>query len=241
MARNFTLSATARNDVGKGASRRLRRASQVPAIVYGTDREPQAITLMHNAVINALKEEAFYSHILSLTIDGKEEKVVLRDLQRHHFKPQILHIDFQRISETEKLTMLVPLHFIGGDVAPGVKMDGGIVAHLITEVDIRCLPKDLPEFITVDISQLRLNQTLHFSDLQLQSGVELVDLVHGENKSVVTVYIPRAIVETATAVSAAAVPSETGAAEGEAGKAKSGDADKAKGGDKGKGGDKSKK
>jgi large subunit ribosomal protein L25 len=255
MAKNFTLQATARAEVGKGASRRLRRAKQVPAIIYGIGKQPQNIMLSHNLLTNALKDEAFYSHILVVEIDGKPERVVIKDMQRHPFNPQITHIDFQRISDTERLTMRIPLRFIGGDVAPGVKIDGGLVSHLLSEVEIRCLPKDLPEYIEVDISNLGLNQSLHLSDLKVAAGVELVDLAHGENKPVVNIHIPRVIVEEAPVAAAAegeAAAGEAGAAGGEAGAAGAAEGEKgkpgeaAKGGaaaaaDKGKGGEKAEK
>jgi len=214
MKTTFTLSAEARNDVGKGASRRLRRAGKVPAIIYGTGKEPKTVCIDHTALLRALENESFYSRILTLATDGKEEKVVLKDLQRHPYKPRILHLDLLRISESEKLSMRIPLHFKGGDVAPGVKLGGGLVSHLINEVEIRCLPADLPEFIEVDLSKLELNQALHLSDLQLTKGVELVDLLHGENKTVVTVYIPRAVEEEVAPVVAA--EGEAAAAEGAA-------------------------
>ena len=213
MAKEFKIQATVRQDVGKGASRRLRGAEQVPAIVYGIGKESQTITLNHKMMMRALEDESFYARILDLEIDGKTEKVVLKDLQRHPYKPRLTHVDFLRISEAEKLTMLIPLHFMGEDVAPGVKIDGGIVSHLLSEATVRCLPKHLPEFITVDVSQLNLNQTVHLSNLQLPPGVELVNLIHGEDKPVVTIHIPRAVVEPTEVVSAAAVPASEVSAE----------------------------
>lgn len=205
MADKYTLTATLRADVGKGASRRLRRADSVPAIVYGL-KEPQSITLIHNQVAKALANEAFYSHILTLDIDNKPEKVVVKDVQRHPFKPRITHMDFQRISETEKITMHIPLHFLGGEVSPGVKVDGGLISHLLSEIAIRCLPKDLPEYLEVDLSNLKLNEAAHLSNIKLSEGVEIVDLVHGEDRPVATVYIPRAVVEEVAAPVTAAVP-----------------------------------
>lgn len=206
MTNKYTLTAVNRVDVGKGASRRLRHADSIPAIVYGTNKAPQAITLIHNQVSNALKNEAFYSSILTLDIDNKAEKVVVKDMQRHPYKPRILHMDFQRVSETEKLTMNIPLHFVGGDVAPGVKVDGGLISHLASEVAIRCLPKDLPEFLEVDLSGLKINEAAHLSNIKLAAGVEIVDLIHGDDRAVATVYIPRAVVEEVAAPVTAAVP-----------------------------------
>jgi len=189
----YELSAESRQDVGKGASRRLRRTDKIPAVIYGTGGESKALTMDHNQVIKALRNEAFYSHILTINVDGKKEKAVLKDLQRHPYKPKVLHMDFQRISDKEKIQMRVPLHFIGGDVAPGVKEGGGIVSHLVNEVEISCLPKDLPEFIDVDISQLELDQTLHLTDLKLPKGAEIVTLMHNpdNNQPVVNIHVPR--------------------------------------------------
>lgn len=230
----FKLTATARKDIGKGASRRLRHSGNIPAIVYGAGQEPTTVCLQHNEVQMALANEAFYSHILTLDIDGKTEKVVLRDLQRHPYLPRLLHLDLQRISATEKLTMRIPLHFLGGAMAPGVKLSGGLISHLMTEVEVRCLPADLPEFIDADLSKLELNQALHLSELPLPKGVEIVDLAHGEDKPVATVYIPRAVVEeTATAAPA---EGEAAAAEGAASGAEGGEGGKGAAGAKAGGG-----
>jgi large subunit ribosomal protein L25 len=165
-----------------------------------------------------LENEAFYSHILTLVINDKSEKVILKDLQRHPFKPRITHIDLQRISENEAITMRVPLHFRGGDVAPGVKIGGGIVSHMQSEVSIRCLPANLPEYIDVDLSHLELNAGVYLSDLKLPKDVEIMDLAYGgEDRAVAMVYIPRAVTETAEVAVAAPVEGEaatTPAAEG---------------------------
>jgi large subunit ribosomal protein L25 len=225
MRNDFKLSATSRKDVGKGASRRLRHSGVVPAIVYGAGKTPTSICLDHNAVLRALENEAFYSHILSLELDGKSEKVILRDMQRHPYLPRLLHLDLQRISASEKLTMRVPLHFRGAEMAPGVKQAGGLISHLMSEIEIRCLPADLPEFIEADLSKLELNQALHLSQLVLPKGVEIVELMHGEDKPVATVYIPRAVVEeVATPVTQIAGEAEVAVgAEGDAkGEAKAG-------------------
>lgn len=190
MLKEYKLHATTRQDIGKGASRRLRHGDKIPAIVYGAQKEPQSIVIEHREFMHSLEDESFYTSILTLEIDGKEEKVVLKDLQRHPFKPRLTHADFYRINESEKLTMLIPVHFVGEDVAVGVKIGGGIVFRLMNEVTVRCLPKDLPENITVDISKLELDETLHLSDLIASEGVEFLDLTHGENKPVVTITIP---------------------------------------------------
>lgn len=212
MAQNFELIAEQRNDMGKGASRRLRRANKIPGVIYGGDQAAQSLTLDHNSVSRHLEHEAFYSHILSVMIDGKEQKAILRDLQRHPSKPRILHLDLQRVSATEKLRMRVPLHFIGADIAPGVKQSGGIVSHLLNDAEILCLAANLPEFIEVDLSQLKLGDAVHLSDLKLPEGVELVALAHEHDQSVATIHLPRAAVEEAkteaVASDAAATPAE---------------------------------
>jgi large subunit ribosomal protein L25 len=197
MLDTFSVTANLRPNLGKGESRRLRRSDYIPAVLYGAGKAPINITLVHNDFFRALENRAFYTHILTLKMDGQEEKVILRDLQRHPFKPKILHVDFQRISATEKLTMNIPLRFQGGDIAPGVKLKGGIVAHLLSDVEIRCLPKDLPEYIMVDLSKLELDQTIHLSDLASPKDTEIYGLVPGSanDKPVVSIHMPRAAVE----------------------------------------------
>lgn len=193
MAVNFELNAEPRNDMGKGASRRLRRAGQVPAILYGGDEQPQALALHHNQLLRSLEHEAFYSHVLNVKIGESETHAVLRDLQRHPSKPQILHVDLLRVSATEKLRMNVPLHFLGEDVAPGVKLGGGRVIHELLEVEVECLPQNLPEYIEVDVSGLQLNDLLHLSDLKVPEGVTLVELARGADHdlSVVSIHMRR--------------------------------------------------
>lgn len=184
MKNDFVLEASLRNDLGKGASRRLRREGKVPAVLYGGHLDAMSVTMDHNDLFHHLENEAFYSHILTIKVDGKEEQAVLKDLQRHPYKPIIMHVDFQRVSASEKIRMHVPLHFVGGDVAPGVKVGGGIVTHNVNEVEVSCLPKDLPEFIEVDLSKVELNQSVHMSELKLPAGVELVELAHGHDLAV---------------------------------------------------------
>jgi large subunit ribosomal protein L25 len=193
---DFTLSAEVRTDLGKGASRRLRHADRVPAIVYGGSKEPMNISLEHLKLLHNLENEAFYSHILTIDIDGKKEKAVLKDLQRHPAKPVILHADFLRVSDTEKLKMHVPLHFINESSAPGVKV-GGVVTHNLTEVEVLCLPKDLPEFLEIDLAGVEMEQILHLTDIKLPKGVELVELTHGEghNQAVAAIHKTRGSVE----------------------------------------------
>ncbi|WP_096087528.1 50S ribosomal protein L25/general stress protein Ctc [Agaribacterium haliotis] len=177
---DFKLDAQARDDSGKGASRRLRReAGLVPAIVYGGKKKPQNISVEYKELIKHLENEAFYSHIIELNIDGKSEDVILKDLQRHPSKVEIYHADFFRVSKTKKLKMNVPLHFINEDTSVGVKQQGGIVNHLITELEVSCLPANIPEFIEVDLAEVEVGQTVHISDLTLPKGVESVALSHG--------------------------------------------------------------
>ncbi len=172
MSVSFDIDAVSRGDAGKGASRRLRREGLVPGIVYGGHKDPTMISVKHNELIRHLEDEAFYSHILSLTLDGNAESVVLKDLQRHPAKPFVMHVDFQRITAKDAIRMNVPLHFTNEDKCPGVKM-GGTASHNITEVEIHCLPKDLPEFIAVDMAEVEMGQTIHVSDLVMPEGVEL--------------------------------------------------------------------
>jgi len=192
MASSFELNAEIRQDKGKGASRRLRRDNKVPAVLYGAGQDAVSLTLQHNIMMQNLENEAFYSHILTVNVDGKVEKAVLKDLQRHPFKPSLIHVDLQRIDENEKLRMHVPVHFMGEDVAPGVKA-GGVISHLANDVEISCLPKNLPEFIEADLSALNVDEALHLSDLKLPEGVELIALTHGEGHdlSVASIHMPR--------------------------------------------------
>ncbi len=189
MATSFELSAEIRHASGKSDSRRIRRLdNKVPAIIYGAGKTPVAITLEHHHLKKSLQNEAFYSHILTLKIGDTEERVVLKDLMRHPSKPIIMHADFMRISATEKLTMHVPLHFLNEDKAHGVKLQNGIISHLLNEVEIKCLPADLPEYIEVDLTELKLDETIHLSDLKLPKGVELVVLSHQEDRPIVSIH-----------------------------------------------------
>jgi large subunit ribosomal protein L25 len=170
----FELIAQARTLQGTGASRRLRRAGTVPGIVYGGAAAPQAIEVAHNDLLLKLKKEAFHSSVVDLIVDGKKEQVLLRDYQMHAYRPLVLHIDFQRVDATHELHIKVPLHFINDEIAPGVKLNGGLVNHVITEVDVHCLAKDLPGFIEVDLSALNIGDSIHLSQLKLPNGVKLV-------------------------------------------------------------------
>ena len=185
----FTLDAEVRTDLGKGASRRLRHADKVPAILYGADKEPVSLTLDHNKVIQAQEFEAFYSHVLTLNIGSEKVEALLKDVQRHPFKPKILHLDFQRVDANKKVHTNVPLHFINEDSAPAIKTQGGHAEHHVNDVEITCLPANLPEFIEVDLNDVELGQTLHLSDIKLPEGVALVELAKGadHDQAVVTV------------------------------------------------------
>jgi len=196
------ISADKRTVQGKGASRRLRRSGVVPAVIYGGEAPAQAIEMNHKDLFYNLKLEAFHASILTLSVDGKKEQVLLRDIQMHPFKQQVLHVDFQRVDKNKKIHMKVPLHFINAEIAPGVKTSGGIVSHILTEVDISCLPGDLPEFISVDLAELTAGHTLHLSDLTLPKGVETVSLTKGENLPVVTIVIPRSALSEEAAATA---------------------------------------
>ncbi len=213
----FEIDAEMRNDIGKGASRRLRHANKVPAIVYGAGEPAVSLTLDHSKIFQSLANEAFYSRILTLKISGKSEKVILKAMQRNPAKPRIAHMDFLRVRADQKLHMHVPLHFVGAEGAPGIK-EGGAFSHHVSDVEVSCLPADLPEFIEVDLSQFVLDQSMHLSELKLPKGVELVALAHGvegHDSSVVSLHVPRVIEEEVPVVEAVE-GAEVQAAEGEA-------------------------
>jgi large subunit ribosomal protein L25 len=192
------INAVKRDVKGTGASRRLRRAGSVPGVVYGGGKE--ALTLEVNAkeLFMEFRHEAFHASVLTLIVDGKKESVLLRDFQMHPVRNTIQHVDFQRVSATEKIHVKVPLHFINADVAPGVKLGGGIVAHIQTEADVSCLAKDLPEFIEIDVANLEMGHSIHLSQIKLPKGVEFVQLAHGDDAAVAS------IAKTRGGVSAAA-------------------------------------
>jgi large subunit ribosomal protein L25 len=213
----FEVEASIRELKGKGASRRLRREEQVPAVVYGAGKPAVALTLAHKTISKALENEAFYSHILTLKTGSDSERVILKDLQRHSFKARILHVDFQRVRSDVKLHMNVPLHFIGAEKAPGVR-EGGALSHLVNDVEISCLPDDLPEYIELDLSEMQLNDIVHLSDLKLPKGVELVALAHSDDKPVASLHVPRVEEEVpAEAPVASEVPAIEQQVEGEEG------------------------
>ncbi|MAD91132.1 MAG: 50S ribosomal protein L25/general stress protein Ctc [Gammaproteobacteria bacterium] len=193
MKDNFDLIAEFREDQGKGASRRLRHKGKVPAIIYGAGRPPRSLTFDQNKVLKRLEDESFYSSVLNIRVGEKSQSAIVKDLQRHPAKHIIMHIDFQRIVDDEEIKMNIPLHFLGEDVAPGVK-EGGSVAHLINDVEISCLPKDLPEYLEVDVSELELDKMLHLSDIKLPKGVEILNLVPGEenDQGIVSIQVIKA-------------------------------------------------
>ena len=211
MKTSFELTAEFRDDQGKGASRRLRHAGRVPAILYGGQREPRALSLDHTKLQLALENEKFYSSIMQLKVGDQTQAAILRDVQRHPWKNQVVHIDLQRVYENEKIRLAVPLHYTGEAGAPGVKTEGGMMSHLKNELMVECLPKDLPEFLEVDVSGLHLNESLHVSDIKLPAGVAAVELQSGKNPSIVAVHAMRAEeieapVAAAAAEGAAAAP-----------------------------------
>lgn len=220
MSAHFEVSAEVRHDKGKGASRRLRRQEKVPGIVYGGGKEPVSLALVHKDLAKSLQSEAFYSSILTLKAGKKKERVILKALQRHPYKPVIMHVDFQRVRMDEKIHMNVPLHFVGADVAPGVKEEGGVFSHSVSEVEVSCLPDALPEFIEVDVSAMKLNDIVHLSDLKLPEGVESVALTHEDDKSVASIHLPRveAEPEPEEEVAADEVPATEQSAEADAAK-----------------------
>ena len=214
MATTHEIPAQTRKDEGKGASRRLRRSGHVPAIVYGAHQEPKSIQLHHNTVFMASNNEWFYSAILDLNVDGTVQKVLLRDMQRHPFKPQLLHLDFQRVSENEAIRIRVPLHFLNQEKSPAGKTSGVIISHALTDVTISCLPKHLPEYIAVDLIELKIGDILHLSDLKLPEGVELPELKLGKehDQAVVTAHEARVEVEAAPVEGEAAAATPAAAA-----------------------------
>ena len=190
---------------GTGASRRLRITGKTPGVIYGGTQIPQAIELDHNALFHALRKEGFHSSILDIEIAGKSQKALLRDYQMHPFKPLVLHIDFQRVDAKQKIHVKVPLHFINAEIAPAVKLGGALVSHIATEMEVTCLPADLPEFIQVDLSKIEVGHSVHVKDIPLPKGVTLVLHLEQENPVVANARIPSVKAEVETAAPAAAV------------------------------------
>jgi large subunit ribosomal protein L25 len=213
MKTSFELVAEFRETQGKGASRRLRHEGKVPAILYGGHSEARKLSLSHQKLLILLDNERFYSTILSLKVGEETQAAILKDVQRHPYKNAIVHIDFQRVEDNQKIRMSIPLHFTGAAASPGVKTQGGMVSHMRTEVEVSCLPKDLPEFIEVDLSGLSINESIHLSQLKLGEGVELLALAK-EDAAVVAIHSPRAEEPepAAAAAAAAGAPAAAGAA-----------------------------
>jgi large subunit ribosomal protein L25 len=210
MKTSFELVADRRvGQQGKGASRRLRRAGKVPAILYGGHKDAQQLILDHQNLLTLLVNERFFSSILSLKVENETQGAIIKDVQRHPAKNQILHLDLQRVLENEKIRMRIPLHFKGASVAPGVKTQGGVVSHMLNDVEVSVLPNDLPEFLELDLSAMEINDIKRLSDIPLPPGVELTDLKHGRDEPVVSIHHPRAEeieAPVAEAAAAAAVP-----------------------------------
>jgi len=208
----FTLEAEVRTDLGKGASRRLRHANKVPAILYGEGKEPVSLTLEHKNVFRAQQEEAFYSHVLTLNVDGKPVECLLKDMQRHPFKQVVMHLDFLRIDATHAVHINAPVHFINEEIA---EKKGGVIAHHVNEIAISCLPADIPEFIEVDASGLEVGQTLHLSDVTLPKGVTSDELAKGEShdQAVVSLNAPKVVKDEDEDDSGEAAAEETEATE----------------------------
>lgn len=219
MDQQFELHAEARTAHGTAHSRRLRRTGRLPAVVYGAGEPVAPITLDHNRTLQQLRHEAFKSHVLTLHLDGKTQDVVLRDVHFHPVRVEVLHLDLQRVSATQTLRMEVPLHFIGADRAPGVKLHGGLLSHLMTSVEVECLARDLPEYIEVDVSGMNLEDSIHLADLVLPAAVTLPSLALGpdHNLPVVALHAPRTSAEDEEPAAAAPTPDSTPTPPAEAG------------------------
>ena len=195
MSEEFNLIAEMRDDQGKGASRRLRRQGKVPAVIYGAGRDPRNLMFDHNKVLHQLEDPSFYSSILNIKVGEKSRAAIVKDIQRHPSKKQIIHIDLQRIVEDEQIKMQIPIHYLGEEDAVGVKIGGGTVTKLMTELEISCLPKNLPEFLEVDISDLELDQMLNVSDISLPEGVEISDIMKEQDQAIVSIQEIKEIIE----------------------------------------------
>ena len=179
---SFEFNATKRDVQGSSASRRLRRAGRVPGVIYGAGKSAVSFDVDHNEIYQCLRKEAFHASVVTANLDGVKEQVLLRDVQLHAYKPLVLHVDFQRVDANTEIHTKVPLHFVNGEVCPGVKLQGGIISHVVTELEVACLPKALPEFIEVDLKDLAMGHSLHINDLKLPAGVRVL---HAADNSVV--------------------------------------------------------
>lgn len=191
----FELTTSIRDESGSRASRRMRRRNTIPAVLYGAKKDPVSLSINANELNKKLENESFGSHILSLHVGDRKESAILKAVQRHPVSSQVIHLDFQRVSETRRIQLRIPLHFVNENLSPA-KQAGGVISHLITEVEVICLPRDLPEAIIVDVSKMQLGQTLHLSELTLPEGIVLTALSHGMDQAVAVVSIPRGISET---------------------------------------------
>ncbi len=218
MKKSFNVGADSRNDQGKGASRRLRRAGKVPAILYGGTGEPQNVTLDQQNLLTMVGDEKFYSSIINLSLDGQQTQAIIKDIQMHPAKNLVVHVDLQRVLADQAIRIHIPLHFLNAATCPGVKLQGGLVSHLKTDIEITCLPKDLPEAIEVDMAEMNLHDTIFMKDLKLPDGVSVPELNQGRNAPVVSIHAPRAEEPEPAAAEAAA------AAAPAAGEAKPGEA-----------------
>ena len=194
MSAKYTLDAEMRDDLGKGASRRLRRENKIPAVLYGAGRPAWPLTLNEFQLVRNLQEEAFYAAIIELTLDGKQQKVFLRDLQRHPAKEKVLHVDLQRVRDDVEMTVVLPLHFLNEDISHGVKMEGGQIMHNAVDIEVTCLPGALPEFIEVDMADIKLGESVHLSSIKLPEGVISTQLSYGEDhdQSIASIIAPKA-------------------------------------------------
>ena len=220
---SFEVSAEPRNDQGKGASRRLRHAGKVPAILYGGHAEPRSLALDHEKLRLVIGDERFYSSIISINVGAEKQPAIVKDVQMHPAKNAVLHVDLQRVLENEKIRLHVPIHFRNESIAPGVKTQGGVVSHHMADVEVICLPKDLPEYFEADLSQMSLNDSLYLTDLKVPADVTVTELAHGHNLAVVSIHSPRAAEpeptpEVATTEAAVAAPAAAGEAKKEEGK-----------------------
>jgi len=204
----FELSAEPRNDQGKGASRRLRHSGKVPAILYGAHAEPTRLALEHHKLLALVADEKFYSSIISINVGAQKQSVIVKDVQMHPARNAVVHVDLQRVLENEKIRLHVPIHFRGEAAAPGIKTQGGVVSHHMADMEVVCLPKDLPEYIELDLSAMNLNDSLYLSDVKVPAGVAISALAHGANPPVVSIHAPRVAEPEPTEEAAAAVPVE---------------------------------
>lgn len=215
----FEVAAEFRNDEGKGASRRLRRTGRVPAVLYGGKRDPRNLSLDHTKLLTIIDNEKFYSSIINLKVGDVTQAAIVKDVQQHPARNAVMHLDFQRVLENEKIRIRLPVHFSGQAVAPGVKTQGGLVSHRISDVEVICLPKDLPEFLELDMSTMALNESKYLSDIPLPPDVQLSLLAAGKNEVVVTIHAPRAEEPEPVAEAAAAAATPAAGAQAAAGAA----------------------